>query len=91
MTSDSMKVDKPIKPLRLRDVLPPEFFDEFKDSLANKHLDQLVVREYLHGGWRGKHKNVMCWWRLQNGYAVGWNENPATGWSFPVIRLTQNQ
>ncbi len=34
MTSDSMKVDKPIKPLRLRDVLPPEFFDELKYWLS---------------------------------------------------------
>ncbi|HFQ5128631.1 TPA: hypothetical protein ACGUU0_003117, partial [Vibrio vulnificus] len=56
-----------------------------KDAPANKHLDQVVVHEHLHGGWQGKHKNVMCWWLLANGYAVGWNENPAIGWSFPVI------
>jgi len=71
----------------LRDVLPEEFFDEFKDSPANKHLEQKVAGTYERGGWRGKHKFVMCWWMLANGYAVGWNENPARGWSFPVIRL----
>nr|CAH7230523.1 hypothetical protein VCHA53O474_250028 [Vibrio chagasii] len=27
----------------IRDVLPEEFFDEFKDSPANKHLEQKVV------------------------------------------------
>lgn len=75
----------------LRDVLPKEFFTEFKDAPANKHLDQVVVREHLHGGWQGKHKYVMCWWRLANGYAVGWNENPSVGWSFPVICLKKTK
>jgi len=37
--------------------------------------------------WPGIHKNVMTWWELENGYAVGWNENPAIGWSFPVVKL----
>ena len=36
--------------------------------------------------WPGKHKNVNVWWQLANGKAVGFNENPAIGWSFPVIK-----
>jgi hypothetical protein len=60
----------------------------FKECSANKHLEFAVVATYEHGGWKGKHKNVMCWWKLDSGYAVGWNENPSVGWSFPVIRLT---
>ena len=33
------------------------------------------------------HKNVMNWCIVSNGiktYAVGWNESPSIGWSFPV-------
>ncbi len=30
-----------------------------------------------------KHKNIHCWVELENGKAVGFNENPAIGWSFP--------
>ena len=78
-------LETPLK--SLRDVLPYEFFGEFSDSPANKHLDAKVVSTYEYGGWQGKHKNVLNWWKLDNGYAVGWNENPAVGWSFPVIKL----
>jgi len=37
--------------------------------------------------WPGRHKNVIAWWELENGYAVGWNRNRITGHSFPVIRI----
>lgn len=74
--------------VRLKDVLPQEFFGcEYEDSAAVKHLDCVVVASHKHGGWQGRHKNVMCWWKLDNGYAVGWNENPSVGWSFPVIKM----
>lgn len=36
--------------------------------------------------WIGKHKNVHFWVLLKNGYAVGWNENPSIGWSFPCVK-----
>ncbi len=36
-------------------------------------------------GWPGRHKNVVKWWILEDGRGVGWNENMAVGWSFPVI------
>ena len=75
----------------LKQVMPQEFSGgEYRDDRAQRYADVEVVREYdgtKHGeGWPGKHKNVYCWVALANGYAVGWNENPARGWSFPVIR-----
>lgn len=84
----------------LRSVLPREFFtDGFmfiissphisKPSNAAKLLDRTVVA--VHDGrinpWPGIHKNVVIWWELDNGKAVGFNENPATGWSFPVCSV----
>ena len=75
----------------LRDKLPQDFMIEFGDSRAAQFLDIEIVAE--HGsdgdniGWIGKHKHVYGWWELVNGYAVAWNENPAKGYSFPVIRL----
>jgi hypothetical protein len=74
----------------LRDVLPPEALG-YGDAALNRHLDRPVVTEFGGPGeprkaWLGKHRNVMCWWQLEGGIAVGWNENPGRGWSFPVIR-----
>lgn len=37
--------------------------------------------------WPGPSKNVMYWVELKNGYAIGMNENPSLGLSFPVIKL----
>lgn len=55
------------------------------------------VSDTLHGSkspddngfkeWPGKQKDVHVWWELENGKAVGWNESPSRGWSFPVITL----
>jgi hypothetical protein len=62
-------------------------------SPAAKLLDVKVVKEHspIHSGeykaWPGKQKNVCCWWELENGMAVAWNENVASGWSFPVVKL----
>lgn len=77
------------KPVLLRDELPKEFFHEFMDSRAAKLLDCEVEQQF--GGlndprkpWPGSHKNVIVWWKLKDGRAVGWNENDAIGWSFPV-------
>lgn len=30
-----------------------------------------------------KHQNVYSFIVLENGWCVGWNENPSHGWSFP--------
>jgi hypothetical protein len=76
----------------LRDALPIEFMNgEFNDTPAYALRDLRVVAKYGHGAeqkpWPGKQKNVMNWYALENGMAVGWNENPSRGWSFPVITL----
>src|ERR1051325_2307301 len=48
-----------------------------------------VLRRYLHRAperpWPGRHRYVSVWYVLSNGKAVGFNENPVRGWSFPVI------
>lgn len=80
----------------LRDVLPREALPggEFDGLRFQRYLDVEVLEEYssfahyvtpiLMGF---KHKNIHNWWHLKNGMAVGWNESPTRGWSFPVISL----
>ncbi len=75
----------------LKDVFPREFMDgSYDDVKAFKYKDCIVVEEYWshEHPWVGKEKNVHYWCVLDNMIAVGWNENPARGWSFPVKRLT---
>lgn len=74
---------------RLSDVLPSEFDSEFSDTRAASMKSTEIVCAYdgRIRRWPGKEKHVMIWWQLNNGYAVGWNENPARGWSFPVINI----
>lgn len=72
----------------LKDVLP---WDARAVESLQKYLDVEVMKEYSLGDddtwkrWPGTHKNVMNWYVLVNGKAVGFNENPAIGWSFPII------
>lgn len=71
----------------LRDFLPNEALDF---PAIRKMADVAVVEEYGFGAkpgrWPGPQKNVSSWCVLANGKAVGWNENPGTGWSFPVVK-----
>jgi hypothetical protein len=75
--------------LRVYDWLPPEANEDFENlrSLSNS----LVIAEFTTRGsgnfkpWPGKHKNVTNWIAIEGGKAIGWNENPSKGWSFPVI------
>jgi hypothetical protein len=77
---------------KLRDVLPREAIGgEYINDRFQKFLDIEVV-EQVDGtepgqGFPGKGAYVMNWYKLANGKAVGWNENPSRGWSFPVITL----
>ena len=86
----------------LKEVMPTELSEKggaYKDTKAFKMLDEYVIVE--HGcvyeqvenelRWPGSHKNVFYWVELINGYAVGWNENPARGWSFPVVKNSIHQ
>lgn len=81
---------KVTKRFRLRDVVPHEFFAEFRNTRAATMLDVEVEQVYGLGddevwkSWPGPEKNVLNWWKLVDGRCVGWNENPARGWSFPV-------
>lgn len=77
----------------LKDALPHEFLIEYQDTRAYRMKDVKIVAEYgnIDGyenkAWPGIHKNVYYWVELENGYAVAWNENPARGWSFPVVKI----
>ena len=72
----------------LKDCLPWEamgceyFGERFQDFADVKVIEEVDGCERR---WPGTHKNVMNWYILANGKAVGWNENPARGWSFPFI------
>lgn len=74
--------------MKLKDALPKEFLTEFQDTEAYKYAEIEVLTEVDSRviAWPGTHKNVNFWVALANGKAVGWNENPARGWSFPVVK-----
>jgi len=79
----------------LREELPSEAMGcEYTGDRFRAFADVEVVKSYGAPGeplkrWPGKHRNVVCWYELANGYAVGWNENPGRGWSFPVVALPE--
>lgn len=82
--------------MTLKDVLPVELTGgEYHDTRAFAMKDVEVVREHHRwmGGtfkeWPGVHVNVHYWFDLANGYSVAHNENPSTGWSFPVIKTAK--
>ncbi len=39
----------------------------------------------MFGDWPGPQAHVSKWFVLENGQAVGINEDPDEGWSFPVV------
>lgn len=84
--------------MKLRDVLPFEFFGQYEDTRAATMLDVEIAETHSmvdaywtderpkpYVRWPGREKNVMSWWKLVDGRCVGWNENPGRGWSFPVF------
>ena len=82
----------------LKDSMPSEFTKgSYHDTKAYKLKDEEVETEHCryyeqdeYLPWPGKHKNVHFWVELTNGCLVGWNENPARGWSFPVMKLKKD-
>ena len=75
---------------------------QYDSDRAFKFKDVFVIAEYRtyplspdekpsehfpYKRFPGKHKFVYFWAELENGYAVGMNENPARGLSFPVVRM----
>lgn len=78
--------------MTLSDWLPYDFDIEFSDTRAFNLKTINIIKKYGYGvcsnaPWPGKHKNVFNWCKLENGLAVGFNENPSKGWSFPVIKI----
>lgn len=86
--------DKPERPAQrvsqtLRDWLPKEALDNPSPQLE-RLLDKEISADHSHHGailsWPGRHQHVNNWCEV-GGYAVGWNENPSRGWSFPVVKM----
>jgi hypothetical protein len=79
----------------LAETMPYEFTGaEYQDTPAYKLKDERVAAVYSLSSneetakwkpWPGKEKYVYFWVLLVNGKAVGFNENPSRGWSFPVV------
>ncbi len=63
------------------------------DELDLDILELRVIAEYERGreGFvefpqtRWQHRYVHFWAMLEDGSAIGWNESPRSGWSFPRI------
>jgi len=78
--------------ITLEKTLPHDASLDFEN--CDKALTKLMGLKVLYHydgrdyPWTGRHKNVLTWWALEEGYAVGWNENTAIGWSFPSLKLT---
>lgn len=82
----------------LKQVLPKEFGEErYRNTPAYELREAKVMAKKLATGapcsnrselfeaWPGPHEFVRDWFILDNGKAVGFNEDPVNGWSFPVI------
>ena len=73
--------------LTLKEWIIDEAHDDHM-GLIDKHGDKLVIS--IHDGCeqafpqsRNNYRNVYHWVILEDGSAVGWNESPRSGWSFP--------
>lgn len=75
----------------LKDAMPDQFCDLDKSwkfaEVEIKRVNCSISDGSAYRQWPGTHKNVHSWVELENGYAVGWNENPARGYSFPSIKM----
>ena len=81
--------------MKLKNWVPQEFHTQYMDTYAAKLLECEVIQDYTSGdiGFFTNiftHKHIYNWCIVTNGekkWAVGWNENPSRGWSFPVKRI----
>lgn len=55
-----------------------------KEHSRSKVVNDMILHNTEYVEWPGTQQNVHVWWELANGKAVGWNESPHKGWSFPV-------
>ena len=78
--------------MTLREAAPKDF-SKFANSLAGSMGEESIVASYQtidrtlpnYKVFPGPYSHVLQWWELQNGYAVGYNQNPILGPSFPVV------
>ena len=85
--------------MTLEDWLIGKDLSNNEQKKLDKHMNVEVEHEFMMHeedtwvSWRefGSQKNVYNWVLLKNGLAVGWNENPARGWSFPSKRLKDDE
>ena len=86
--------------MKLKEVFPEilgyEYIDDiaydFRDAEVKKKHSGIGVRDgklvsVCYKKWKGTQKYVHNWVELANCYAVGMNENPYRGLSFPVMRI----
>lgn len=84
---ERMNPRPPKKGTTLKDVMPAEFMSgEYVNTPARQFADcKVLAKHETHvTSWPGKHRHVSFWCVLEGGVAVGFNENPSHGWSFPV-------
>lgn len=83
----------------LKDFVSADWWNHYATAQMVKMQDVNVVKEFGVGwekpwvSWQefGTHKNVMYWCLLENGYAVGFNENPSVGQNYVVKKLSKEQ
>lgn len=87
-TADEIATYEAGKKLSLAETVPHEikYANWYPDYWKRRDLQVIVKHDGLVDRWPGKQKNVYVWWELEDGSAIGWNENPAKGWSFPYVR-----
>lgn len=86
--------------MKLREVFEYVLSDALTaNPQIEKFLDNEVIKEFGMSGEKpwiswlefGTHKNVCYWYMVEGGYAIGHNESPSRGWSFPIKKLSMAQ
>jgi len=93
--SDVEEIQSGTEDMRLKDIITKDFNPEdYSGERVIKRLNDKVIAKYdaREKEWVGKkyHKYVTVWFELETGWAVGMNENPSKGLSFPVIRMPKS-
>lgn len=75
--------------MKLKDWIPA---DADAEGSLWRHFDKEIVSVhdgceecFPFTGYRPNYRNVNHWVILEDGSAVGWNESPRNGWSFPRV------
>ena len=82
----------------IKDFLPIEVqHGEYENDKVQKYLDYPIEKIYQLNNtnltpsqFGFKHKNIFVWATFKDGNklkAVGFNENPSIGWSFPIVLI----